>query len=55
MEAELAALDKKPVVGTITKDQTVLSNVAKETEEKADKKITPARTSLQKRWTQETG
>ena len=48
LEAELATLKKKPMVNTIAKKQVVLSRVAKDTEEKADKKITAAKASLQK-------
>ena len=48
-KAELATLKKKPMVSTIANDQMVLSKVAKDTEEKADRKITAPEASLQKK------
>ena len=49
LEAELATLKQKPMVNTIAEDQAVFSRVAKDTKEQADKKITAAKASLQKK------
>ena len=55
LEAELLVFKKKPMANAIARYHMILTKIAKDTEEKADKKIKAAEASLQTKWKQGAG